>query len=211
MPDGTSEMNTDRMSCGEVREKLPLYAGGDLDPDILEAVHGHLDLCGECARRAARAMGARRVLVSAFRAQEGDVAQPGLWPGIRARLQAEGLIQPAGGAESRPVLRRASRARWAWALAPLAAAAALLLFLQAGGELENGASPGGGPIPPGPRTDSAPGMVATPVSAPTRGSLQRIDPAAEDPEVLLYQGQRRAGSRAPNAGGISLAGYKRIK
>ena len=84
MPKGTSEMNPNRMSCGEARDKLPLYVGGDLDPDVLDAVRGHLDLCGECARRAARAASARRVLLASFQGIEG-AANPGLWSD-RARL-----------------------------------------------------------------------------------------------------------------------------
>src|SRR5262245_51912198 len=134
MPGGNNEMNTDRMSCGEVREKLPLFVGGDLDAGVLDAVRGHLDLCGECARLADRVLGARRELVAAFRAQESDVAQPGLWPGIRATLYTEGLIHAAGQPVQQPVAPRSSRARWTWALAPLAAAAVLLLLVQVAGE-----------------------------------------------------------------------------
>jgi len=198
-------MKTNRTSCGEVREKLPLYVGGDLDPDVMDAVRGHLELCSECARHMARATGARRVLVASFRAQEGEVDQPELWPGIRAKLLAEGRIRVEGSAEVGVSAPRATRRpRWLWALAPLAAAAALLLFLQAGDEL-------GAPavLPKNqPRAIPTPEIVLTPVSAPAGGSLQRIDPGDAS---LAAPYQPRRGSRGSDAGGVSLAGYNRIK
>lgn len=203
-------MKTNRMSCGEVREKLPLYVGGDLDQDVLEAVRGHLDLCRECARQMDRAMGARRVLVSAFRAQEGDVDQPGLWPGIRAKLLVEGRIQAEGEAAVPSLAPRARRARWLWALAPLAAAAVLALLLRLEGEREGGSKirPGA----PGPHP-SAPEVVDVPVQLPARGTLERIDPRwVESREVLVVpagQPLRRGEAFEPSSGGVDLARFRR--
>jgi|SRR5262245_13991911 len=197
-------MKINRTSCSEVREKLPLYVGGDLDPEALDLVARHLELCSECAHQMARATGARRVLVASFRAQEGEVEQPDLWPGIRTKLLAEGRIR-VGSAEPLVSVPRVRRARWLWALAPLAAAAALLLFLQAGDEL--GGSPA--PLPKiAPRTLQDPDLVVTPVSAPARGTLERIDPSDAS---LAAPYQPRRGSRTAGDGGISLTGYKRIK
>jgi hypothetical protein len=214
MPGGNNEMNTDRMSCGEVREKLPLYVGGDLDAGVLDAVRGHLDLCGECARLAGKVMGARRELVAAFRAQESDVARPGLWPGIRATLHAEGLIHAAGEPAQQPVAPRARRARWTWALAPLAAAAVLLLLVQIAGEFgtDSKVLPGRR----GPRAIPAPDVAdvgAMPVSLPLGGTLQRIsaDEAGAGTLPPPYRGPRGNVGRGPAVGGASLAGYKRIK
>jgi anti-sigma factor RsiW len=195
-------MKTNRTSCSEVREKLPLYVGSDLDPEGLEAVGRHLELCSECARFMARATGARRVLVASFRAQEVEVEQPGLWPGIRAKLQAEGRIRD-GRTETGVTVPRVRRARWLWAFAPLAAAAALLLFLQAGDELSPATLPKAGP-----RAIPAPELVVTPVSTPPGGTLERIDPA--DASLAAPYHPRR-GNRAAGDGGVSLAGYKRIK
>lgn len=129
-------MNTDRMSCGEAREKLPLFVGGDLDRDVLEAVRSHVETCGTCAERAAQATRARRELVSAFRSREADVANPELWPGIRAALRTEGLIRDGDRPLTLPATARRSgvrRARWAWALAPLAAAAAVVAIVELSG------------------------------------------------------------------------------
>lgn len=200
-------MKPNRISCGEVREKLPLYVGGDLDPDVLDAVRGHLELCGECAHHMARATAARRELVAAFRAQEGEVDSPGLWPGIRAKLLIEGRIHAGEGGEAHAAPPRPRRARWIWALAPLAAAAALLFFLQAGEELGTGTLPN----PPGPRVLPAPEVVVAPVSAPRAGTLESIPP---DEASLAAPYRARRGSRGPADDGVSLAGYnnnKRIK
>src|SRR5262245_52556644 len=197
-------MKNNRTSCSEVREKLPLYVGGDLDQEALDAVGGHLELCSECARLMARATGARRVLVASFRAQEGEVEQPGLWSGIRAKLQAEGRFRAPGAEEGVTVLR-VRRARWLWALAPLAAAAALLLFLQAGDEL--GGTPPNSPKF-APRNDAPPIVDTMPVSAPARGTLERIDPSDAS---LAAPYQPRRGYRTSGDGGVSLAGYNRIK
>lgn len=204
-------MNTDRMSCGEVREKLPLYVGGDLDAGVLDNVRGHLDLCGDCARLADRVLGARRELVAAFRAQESDVARPGLWPGIRAALQSEGLIHAAGEPALQPVAPRAPRVRWTWALAPVAAAAVLLLLVQVAGEF--GASPEVAPRQ-GPRVIPAPApmeVVDMPVSLPVGGTLQRIDADDVAPLPAPYRSLRAVEGRGRGVGDASLAGYKGIK
>jgi hypothetical protein len=212
-------MNPNRMSCGEVREKLPLYMGADLDAEVLEAVRGHLDLCSECARRAGRALGARRELVAAFRAREADVARPGLWSGIRATLHAEGLIHGDEKADLQPVVTGARRARWTrltWALAPLAAAAVLLLLFQVAGEFGAGGGPKVLPNPSGPRLSPESEVVDVPVSFPVggalqqSGTLQQINARDVGPLPAPYL-PRRGESRAPAVGGASLAGYKRIK
>src|SRR5262245_8580636 len=184
-------MNTNRMSCGEVREKLPLYVGGDLDPDVLEAVRGHVELCAECARSLGKAAGARRVLVSAFRAQEGDVEQPNLWPGIRSKLLVEGLVRPEGEAATRTVAPTTRRTSWAWALPPRAAAAALALYLQLGDESSIL------PREQGPRPREIE-VVDVPETIPTAGTLVSI-PAQElidrriEVDVPTHRMQRGAG------------------
>jgi hypothetical protein len=200
-------MKPNRISCAEVREKLPLYVGADLDAEVLDAVRGHLELCGECARVTARATTARVELVAALRALEQELDPPTLWPDLRAKLLIEGRIRADGGEEVAAIPVRARRARWLWALAPLAAAAALLFFMRAGEEL----APGRLPNSPGARGLSAPELVVAPVAAPRRGTLETIPPD----EVSLpapYRDRARRGSRGPGDDGVSLAGYnKRIK
>ena len=195
------EMKPNRISCAEVHEKLPLYVGGDLDTDVLEAVGGHLELCDECARHMARAAGARRELVAAFQAQDPELDPPGLWPGIRAKLLIEGRIHTGGGAEPHVAPRRVRRARWIWTLAPLAAAAALLLFMQAGEDL--GTQPR--PNSRGPRVLPVPEVVIAPAVTPVRGTLEPIPP---EEAGLATPYRVRRGSRGPGDDGVSLAGYK---
>lgn len=95
----------DQTSCSIVREKLPLYVGGDLDPDGQELVRSHLDGCGDCARDAAAAAHARDVFRTHLRretqergASDGALSSTearsaaSLWDGVRAELVREGRI-----------------------------------------------------------------------------------------------------------------------
>ena len=215
-------MNTDRMSCGEAREKLPLFVGGDLDSDVLDAVRAHLDGCADCARRAGEALRARRELVGALRARDAGLTGPGLWPGIRSALRAEGLVHEARPVATLPAAAaRARGTRWTWALVPATAAAVFLALVQIGGFLSQGpALPNDGSKPIAEhQLDGTRDMVATPVSAPA-GGLQRVDPS----EALLlrsvrapvrYQPLRRVEGSAPEGGapdaGISLTGLNGFK
>ncbi len=174
-------MNTDRMSCAEVLEWIPLYVGGDLDTEALEAVGTHLALCEGCARRAGEAARARRALVAAFRARAADTLQPDLWPGIRATLRSEGLIHEEPALRTLAGARAPRRFRLLRTLVPVAAAASLFALLQLGGWLRSAPSPEapdrvrpyiGAP-------EVAPGVVVTPVGT----GLRRV--AGEDVEQLI--------------------------
>jgi hypothetical protein len=210
-------MNTDRMSCGEAREKLPLYVGGDLDRDVLDAVRAPLESCGECARRGAGSARARRELVSAFHAAEADVANPELWPGIRAVLRAEGLIRDP----ARPLVLPASarrphaprRLRWALALAPLAAAAAVLAIVELSG-LSAGKS-----VPPelAPRGSGRGEIVmdldrerpeVPGVIVPVGGGLQRVSPTEAMPSLNAYGPRVRRLEGAPPGAPIYAVGLR---
>jgi len=202
-------MNPNRMSCGEARDKLPLYVGGDLDPDVLDAVRGHLDLCGECARRAARTASARRVLQASFQGSEGDGTQPGLWPGIRARLHSEGLIRNS----ERPVVEApvpsVRRSRWGLALAPLAAAAVIAMILQLSGGLEPDGGIGPHAIPA--EGFEQPVAEVLPVSEPMGrtpelgGTLRFVDPSKVE---LAAPFRTPRDAYAPATGDASLAGFR---
>jgi len=198
-------MNTHRMSCAEVKEKLPLFVGGDLDADVLEAVRGHLDLCAECARRAGEASRARRELVAAFR--EADPLRPELWSEIRTTLRAEGLIREPGRRDVAhpqvPSSRRASpnRVRWGLVLTPMAAAAAILLVVQLAGFF---AWPSGKALP---RPDAPPSVGAQGVAYETPANTGHglvLLPPTDEPILLppAYQARsQRTGQ--PGEGGIS--------
>ena len=208
-------MNTHRMSCAEVTEKLPLFVGGDLDVEVLEAVRGHLDLCAECARRAGEASRARRALVAAFR--EVDPSRPELWSGIRSTLRAEGLIREPGKRElAHPLAQNAQRARsnrvrWGLLLTLMAAAAAILVVVQLGGFF---AWPSNKALP---RPEVAPGFGATqgvafqPLSSPRNGTLQNVPPT-RDPIVLMpYRARSQRTSQSVEGGISAVALDPRLK
>jgi putative zinc finger protein len=197
------------MSCGEAREKLPLYVGGDLDAEVLEGVRTHLESCAPCALLGSEALRARRELVSAFRQPAALSATPGLWPGIRATLRAEGLIRERSEPARLPAApARARRPHWAWALVPVAAAAALLLVLQLGNGFER--APKALPIADVPANVpvSVPGANVELVSAPAvTGGLRKLEPDQVRP---LRAFQPRQETIAPG-GDASLAGFRGAK
>lgn len=217
MPSGTNAMNTPRMSCGEAREKLPLYVGGDLDPEVLETVRGHLDACDECARRAVAAVRARRELVSALR--ENGAGRPALWPGIRAALRAEGLVNegPKPASTPAPVRARTSRPRWTWALVPAVAAAAVLAVLQVSSLVSRGTPSERVPEIAGeePGGDFEALPVSLPVGNPvaeSAGGLRRVDPRERLLGPVRYVGPSLRGVRtAPSPNDISLTGLNGYK
>lgn len=89
---------TDLLHCSDVVEKLPLYVGGDLEPEGLEAVRGHLADCERCVEELQVVSRARRALVAALRVEEDSTAHDDggldLWPGIRAALVRDGRLEP---------------------------------------------------------------------------------------------------------------------
>lgn len=195
-------MSTYRTSCGETLERLPLYVGGDLDPEALASVRAHLDACRSCAGRARAAQRAREDLANALRASgalEGG-SEPSLWPGLRNRLRAEGLIRAAPHLQATPrsalTLRR-KRLKW---LAPLVAAAALIAVVQGTGLLRRAQPDEGAPRAP---------EVAAP-EAPSAGTLRRIAPLDVEPLVPFQARRPTLGnggwlSRPP----VSTAGFPR--
>lgn len=105
--------------CMEIENSLPLWAGGDLEPDAQRAVDEHLARCARCAERAAKSREARAALVRGLNlgmAHAGAGSDP--WPTIRSGLAAEGFLQ--GGARSQRPVRRTA-VRWSAAAAVLVA------------------------------------------------------------------------------------------
>lgn len=213
-------MNTDRIRCTEAREKLPLFVGGDLDPDVQAAVRAHLEGCPECAARAGSASRGRRALIDALLERSEAGTQPELWSGIQAALVREGRIRGADSPVRRegvasPIAARGPR-RWTRRLlAPLAAAAAVVWVVQIG-LLSGGDDPAGAGKPHAPI--SAPvvhveGVV--PVSStvadgevPRVGGLERV-PAEEAGRTRMLVPFRRPSAEplGPGDPGISLTGY----
>jgi len=108
-------------TCLEIENHLPLWVGGDLDPETLRAVDEHLVRCTRCAERGAKARGARAVLREGLTLEVERIGT-GLdpWPRVRDGLRREGLLQPSTKA---PATRGPSVVRWATAAAVLFALA----------------------------------------------------------------------------------------
>ena len=79
-------------TCSDIQANLPLYVGEDLEAPILETVASHLEDCGTC-RGIARGLEASRERIGGLSAVGGG---PDLWPGVRARLEADGLLARRG-------------------------------------------------------------------------------------------------------------------
>ncbi len=75
------------MDCEEIRELLPLYAGGDLEGEEREAVEAHVNVCAACARELDLFREARAALTGL---SDEDVPPPGgwksIWGGVRQGL-----------------------------------------------------------------------------------------------------------------------------
>jgi anti-sigma factor RsiW len=113
-------------ACLEIENTLPLWVGGDLEPEALRAVEEHLVRCTRCAESAAKARRARSALRQGLSLEVERIGM-GLdpWPRLRSSLRAEGLLPAstksfAGQAGSR---RGPIAVRWATAAALLFALA----------------------------------------------------------------------------------------
>ncbi|MEW6071803.1 MAG: zf-HC2 domain-containing protein [Planctomycetota bacterium] len=138
--------------CARVQACLPLYSGGDLEGPLPAEIRAHLARCPACAAAAAAAGAVRDVLRAGLAARAAGSPGSALWPAVRARLRAEGILagerrgeivpaasrfgSPSSSSGSRrpPVLPEPARARGARAglprLARWMAAAAAVIFLM---------------------------------------------------------------------------------
>lgn len=158
-------MSDPHETCLAIENYLPLWAGGDLEPDAQASVEDHLGHCERCSRAAVRARAARVALQRGLRTgSERMGAGRDPWPTIRESLRTEGLVGPARAApRARPAFRRWSPA---W---PVAAAVLVGLFL-AGTWLPSG--PGPATFPSDPHSGDGGKRI---VSGP---SLSPVDDAA---------------------------------
>ena len=194
-------------TCFEVREKVPLYVGGDLEPEAMQTVRAHLGECRGCAREAESAAGAMAAFRSALRSPE-ELTAPSLWAEIRTRIAAERAAgigpvrkdRAVPSASPRPSVRR-SVLRLVGGLAAVAALVVAALSIDLGG-----ATPA--EIQPGPiAKDLGKDVVLNDVvlNAGEVG-LKRVEPG----ETTLFEQASPYGTRmdrlpmSPN----SLAGYR---
>jgi hypothetical protein len=92
----TSKTDNNDPSCSEIRERIPLFIGGDLDLGVLECVSEHLQRCPSCAEVCEQAQRGREALIATLRQREPDYKKPNLWGGVRAALMQEELLPLAG-------------------------------------------------------------------------------------------------------------------
>jgi hypothetical protein len=138
-------------NCAEIENSLPLYVGGDLESPAMDEVASHLAECSACSGREEAARAARELMVSALVMSERK--GPALWPGVRAGLVREGILQPEAALATPRAPRRLR-------LVPYAAAAAALLigFWLARDAFDGGGPYGNGPdVPAQPIADNRPG------------------------------------------------------
>jgi anti-sigma factor RsiW len=214
-------MNHTSLPCSNALDRLPLFAGGDLEPEAREQVRVHLESCASCRAEAGRALAARSEFVRGLEQLVYDGArsaphaasrgEPTLWTRVRAELASDGrLCAPAGRS-----IRAGPRVRLARLAAPalvLAAAAAVLVFLDP----FKGASSAGDAVPDAPHVAAGGATPLEPVPEPVPrigSGLQRL--TAED-EHLIDQAVpfhrvhifRPGGVPAGAADDASLAGYR---
>ncbi len=215
-------MRHEARRCEDVLERLPLYVGGDLDGPEQDGIAAHLALCASCAEEAAAASLARVAFVEALAAEKGERAE--LWPGIRERMLAEGLLrEPApvlsgpgsalsdpgralsdpgralsdpGRAPSDPggVDRKPTRLRIV-RMAGMLAAAAVIIFLAVLEDPLGFFEDGNSPTPP--PIDSPVVVELTPAEGP--GRLERIDD--EDERRLMEAEGLSPASPGPGTSG----------
>ena len=98
-------MNEQPMTCAGLEERLPLFVGDDLESGARSAVEAHLAGCVACRERERAARAAREAFRAAVAAESEP--SPPLWPGVRAGLVREGLVEgPRAVRGPRVLLRR---------------------------------------------------------------------------------------------------------
>ena len=166
------------LACSDVAGHLPLFVGGDLEREVLEAVAGHVAACAECRDAWRRAVRAREAHVNAGRRAAG--LQVDLWPGVRAGLTAAGLL---AGTPAPVALEPALPQRWTrWPVWAAAASIALVWTLAT--------RDGAAPVPSVPAETGA-GTVAVRADAPDSALPVAGPGAPEEPlRVAADTGQR---------------------
>jgi len=179
--------------CAEVVNNLPWYVGGDLEGDAQASIDEHLAQCAPCAAQAMRARDARQVFVTDLHARE--TRGPNLWPGVRAALVQEGLLQRPvlsvpGTPSAAPVATanaatRPLSTRRFWVVGSAAAAAVLVGFWLGRDLLDTRVDPVVGPIA---------GPIDRPIADRVATSVPGNQPSIPVTPVAEATGLRRIGS-----------------
>lgn len=163
------------MECREWRERISALIDGELSPQEAHLVEGHLEQCAEC-RAVERGM--RAVGIGVARSEA--VVPPDFREKLFGRLEAEELL---------PRRRSLYVFSLRWAAVPVAAAAALALFLLVSTEVgKDSIAPSGQPsrvAQRAPATESA--EPASPAVTP--GPQSAAVPREQAPAVQTANGQ----------------------
>ncbi len=143
------------MACGEWRERISAFADGETSPEDAARVREHLAACERC-----RNFERRMRSVDEGMGRLGGEVSPGFRDAVFARLEAEDLLPPR---------EKASGFRLRYAAVPLAAAAALAIFLLFPREAVRDR------VVPAPST----ARVEPPAPAPAPKVSREVRPAAE--------------------------------
>ena len=190
--------------CGEFLAHLPLFVGGDLEGEPLEAVGQHAASCGACAGELERARRVRALLLALNAASSAP--QVDLWPDLRARLQAEGLT---GRRAAAAAARHDGARRWRY-VAAAAAVMALGFFLQRQDLLQRSGAPAapgsGGEMASDVSESPAPTNLAATDSGTTDHQEQqpRRELAGGAPVVPVQNGLRRVPPEELRLGELAL-------
>ena len=87
----------DSLSCTAYREEIPLFVGGDLEPQLMDALAAHLAVCPPCAEATASFSRTRNALHAGLDAGASEWREPSLWPAVAAAIGADRVevVQPA--------------------------------------------------------------------------------------------------------------------
>lgn len=151
------------MECKEIREMISAYVDGEALPDEARQVEEHLGTCAEC-RSAEKRM---RMLGMAVTRTEGTVP-PDFRENLFARMEEEELLP-----KRRSIFAFSVR----WAAIPLAAAAALALYVLSPPGVREGTDSGKALAPP-------PASVSVQKSTPVAAAREELSP--EDREIVAY-------------------------
>ncbi len=168
------------MECRAIRETISAYVDGEALPEEARRVEEHLGGCAECLAAEKR----MRVLGVALARTEGEVP-PDFRENLFARLETEELLP-----KRRSIFVYSLR----WAAVPLAAAAALALFLLTSREPQRGLSPDSSRPP---RVSGA-GERLSPEDREIVANLEILedpdlfdDPEIEDMEIFIPSSQQQ--------------------
>lgn len=166
------------MNCRDVEDHLPLYSGGELPRWRRFQVSRHLSRCDRCRASLAELDSTRSLVSEALRVAWPAEASDSVWEGVRSKLP-EVVTSPVSARDTDE--RRAGRVRgWGFALAPVAAVAAVLILLMVISRNGNITQPGVEVVTT--RTDAKFPPVVESIEGP---GVKILDFATDNPGVTI--------------------------